>query len=219
MDHLVSNLRIFLACGYDVHRRYGRAHLLVSFIGGGATGNLMQLAQYLYQQVNWKIIFPSPSSWGIFSNSFANWLDSFQESALETVYESVNAWRPCIGASAAVSSVIAIEACTNFSSLLRKVERFRARNRQTPWQWPDDNLLFETMYELIQLMVTGLFVFEDLMLFVDSTRRERGILGSLVAYSVDGIGHAAHLGGFMFGVLYYSTFLSKIPRRHFPRMF
>ena len=208
-----------MACGYDVHRRYGRKHLLASFIGGGATGNLTQLAQYIYQQVNWKNIFPAPSSCGIFSNTFGRWLDSWQTSALETVYETVNAWRPCIGASAAVSSVVAIEACTNFASLMRKVERFQARNRQIPWQWPEDDVLFETLYELVQLAITTLLVFEDLMLFVDSTRRDRGILGSLIAYSVDGIGHAAHLGGFFFGVFYYSTFLSKIPHRRFPRLF
>lgn len=184
-------MAFLLASGYDLHIQYGRKHLLFGFFGGGISGCISQFSLYLYQQVKWENVLPSPKSWSFLGNTLTIHLTRWQKSALGNIFTRVNAWRPCIGCSAGLASLLAIQACSNIVALIRQ-------SRKTGIKM-DFNLL----YRLSQLSFTSLVLFEDIYVLVGSAMWEKNMLGNLIAYSVDGVGHAAHLGGFICGFLYY----------------
>ena len=209
MDHFSKNMNLMVISGMSVHRRYGRNHTLVAFFGGGVTGNLFQYALYLHQKINWKEIFPSPKSMVtfVFGESTGEMIASWQSNVLEKLFSSVNAWRPCIGASAAIASFIAIEACTSAESLVRKVQRIWERRAEHF----TGNYAFESACELFKVVVASLIMYEDMAQLLDHSIKPKGLISSLVGYAGDGIGHAAHMGGFLFGLLYYIFVLHKVP--------
>ncbi|EDO47731.1 predicted protein [Nematostella vectensis] len=209
MDHFIGNMSILIPVGHDVHRRFGRKHFLAAFIGGGVAGNLAQLAEYVYQQLQWQEVLPSPYTWSIFGESFNSTIESWQKGALGSVYTSVNAWRASIGASAALSGLVAIQACANIRSLISNLQELRIMRRTGVHDRHREHILYmESLYQLSHLFLTTLVVYEDASRLIDSTSSDKGILRTLVAYSSDGIGHAAHIGGFLFGVLYFFCILS-----------
>lgn len=71
-QHLFNNMTVLIPNGYHVHRRFGRKHLLAAFFGGGIAGNLSQLCFYIFQQIQWKTVLPSPKSWGILGDFLGN---------------------------------------------------------------------------------------------------------------------------------------------------
>lgn len=186
---------VLLNYGYNVHIHYGRRHMLTAFFGGGVAGCAAQFSLYLYQKVQWENILPSPKTWKMFGDTFVSHLHNWQRRALSNVFSHVNAWRPCVGCSAALSSLMAVESCYNIFSLAQKI-----RQPMPVFDW-------EVMYQMSQLLFTSLVVYEDFRMLLGTTAKDKGFLGSLVAYSVDGVGHAAHVGGFIFGLLYFALVL------------
>lgn len=195
--------------GYHVHRRFGRNHLLAAFFGGGVAGNLSQLCYYVFQQIQWESVLPLPKSWGILGDFLGSKAEIWQKYALDKVFTSVHGATPCSGASAAISSIVAVETCANIVSLYDKYKELRRRRRLgiADNEW-DSRTLKEVMYEVCHLWFVITILAADLLPLFDSTRHSKGIIDTLVAYSSDGIGHAAHVGGFLFGVIYYLVMLS-----------
>lgn len=175
--------------------------MLTAFFGGGIAGCMAQFSLYLYQKIQWENILPSPKTWKMFGDTFVVHLHNWQRKALSNVFSHVNAWRPCIGCSAAVSSLMAIQACYNITLLADKLRQ------------PSPLFDVEAFYQISQLLFTGLVIYEDVRMLLGATARDKGMLGSLVAYSVDGVGHAAHVGGFVFGLLYFAFVLYKKKHR------
>lgn len=208
-QHLLNNLTVLVPNGYHVHRRFGHKHLLAAFFGGGVAGNLSQLCYYIFQQVKWESVLPSPKSWGILGDFLGGKAEILQKYALDKIFTSVHSAIPCSGASAAVSSVVAVETCANIVSLYDKYKELRRRRMLgiADSEW-DSRTLKEVMYEVCHLWFVVTVLLADLVPLFDSTMPNKGIIGTLVAYSSDGIGHAAHVGGFLFGVVYYLVILS-----------
>lgn len=213
-QHLLSNLTVLIPDGYRIHRRFGRKHLLAVFFGGGAAGNFSQLCFYIFHQTKWDNILPSPKSWGILGDFLGGKAETLQISILDKIFTSVYGKAPCIGASAAVSSIIAVETCANIVSLYDKYNELRRRQRMgmadPDWQ---NRVMRQVIYELCHLSLVGGIVLNDLVPLLESTQAGKGIMDSLLAYETNGIGHAAHIGGFIFGLLYYIFVLSNY-RRH-----
>lgn len=205
-------MNVLIISGWNVHRMYGRKHMLVGFFGGGLAGNLGQYTLYLYQEISWKGIFPSLKDLvsNIFGESLGSKLGLWQQNALERVYSSVNGWIPCVGASAAIASLLSIEACSSVASL---VQKFRRLQHMRPNDFSPD-FAVETMCEFFKITLTVLIAFDDAKLLIGLATKPKGVVGTLVAYAEDSVGHAAHLGGFLFGLLYYVFVLSKVPPRN-----
>ncbi len=208
-QHLLNNLTVLVPNGYHVHRRFGRKHLLAAFFGGGVAGNLSQLCHYIFQQIQWESFFPSPKSWGILGDFLGGKAEIWQNYALDKVFKSVHGATPCRGASAAISSIVAVETCANVVSLYDKYKELRRRRSLgiADSEW-DNRTLKEVIYEVCHLWFVITILVADLLPLFDSTWSSKGMIGTLVAYSSDGIGHAAHIGGFLFGVMYYLVMLS-----------
>lgn len=206
-------MTILIPNGYHVHKRFGRKHFLAAFLGGGVAGNLSQLCFYIFQRIRWETILPSPNSWGILGDFLGNKAEIWQKFALDKVFTSVHGATPCIGASAAISSIIAVETCANVVSLYDKYKELRRRRRLglADREW-DNRMMKEVMYEVCHLWLVVTILLSDLVPLFDSTIPSKGIFGTLAAYSSDGIGHAAHMGGFIFGVMYYLVKLSGVRR-------
>lgn len=208
--HLMSNLTILIPDGFRVHRRFGRKHLLAVFLGGGVMGNLSQLCFYIFHQTKWGNVLPSPKSWGFLGDFIGSKAEVLQTSILDKIYTSVYGNAPCIGASAAVCSIIAAETCANIVSLYDKYNELRRRRRMGAanheWQ---NRVMRQVVYEVCHLaFVAGILFLRDLVPLMDSVQAGKGIIDSLLAYQSNGIGHAAHLGGFLFGFVYYIVMLS-----------
>lgn len=182
---------------------------MAAFLGGGVAGNLTQLCFYIFQQIRWETVLPSPKSWGILGDFLGNKAEIWQKFALNKVFTSVHGAIPCKGASAAISSIVAVETCANIVSLYDKYKELRRRRRLgiSDQEW-DNRVMKEVMYEVCHLWLVITVLLSDLVPLFDSTVPSKGIVGTLVAYSSDGIGHAAHIGGFIFGVVYYLVMLS-----------
>ena len=214
VQHLYTNMTILIPDGYYVHKRFGRKHLLAAFVGGGIAGNVSQFSFYIAQQIRWDNILPSPRSWGILGDMLAGKVEIWQKFALGKIFTTFHSATPCVGASAAISSIVAVETCANVASLYNKFSEMRRRQRlgiaQTDW---DTQAMQQVIYEVCHLSVVVLIVLEDVRLLFDSASASKGLVGSLVAYSADGIGHAAHVGGFVFGIIYYLYMLSGHGRR------
>ena len=213
-QHLLSNFTILIPDGFRIHRRFGRKHLLAVFFAGGAAGNLSQLCFYIFHQTKWDNILPSPRSWGILGNFLGGKAETLQISILDKIFTSVYGKAPCIGASAAVCSVIAVETCANVVSLYDKYNELRRRQRMgtADHEW-QNRVMQQVIYELCHLSLVAGIVLNDLAPLLDSAQAGKGIMDSLLAYQTNGIGHAAHIGGFIFGLLYYYFVLSSY-RRH-----
>ena len=208
--HLLSNLAILIPDGFHVHRRFGRKHLLAIFLGGGVVGNLSQLCFYIFHQTKWGNILPSPKTWGFLGDFIGSKAEILQTSVLDKVYTSVYGNAPCMGASAAVCAIIAVQTCANIVSLYDKYMELRRRQRMGTadpgWQ---NRVMRQVIYEVCHLgFVTGILFMNDVIPLIDSAQDGKGIIDSLLAYQSNGIGHAAHLGGFLFGFLYYVTMLT-----------
>lgn len=208
-QHLMSNLGVLLPDGYRIHRRFGRMHLLGVFLGGGVAGNLSQLCFYIFHQMRWDNFLPSPKSWGILGDYFGSKAEAIQTMAMDKIYTSVYGNAPCIGASAAVCSIIAVETCANVVSLYDKYMELRRRRRmgRANQEW-DTRVMQQVIYEVCHLGLVIGIVINDLLPLLASAESGKGIIDSLMAYQTHGIGHAAHLGGFVFGVVYYIAMLS-----------
>ncbi|XP_029197222.1 uncharacterized protein [Acropora muricata] len=209
-QHLLSNLAILIPDGFHVHRRFGRKHLLAIFLGGGVVGNLSQLCFYIFHQTKWGNILPSPKTWGFLGDFIGSKAEILQTSILDKVYTSVYGNAPCMGASAAVCAIIAVQTCANIVSLYDKYMELRRRQRMGTadpgWQ---NRVMRQVIYEVCHLgFVTGILFMNDVIPLIDSAQDGKGIIDSLLAYQSNGIGHAAHLGGFLFGFLYYVTMLT-----------
>ncbi|KAM7426524.1 hypothetical protein ABFA07_022199 [Porites harrisoni] len=208
-QHLMSNLGVLLPDGYRIHRRFGRMHLLGVFLGGGVAGNLSQLCFYIIHQMRWDNFLPSPKSWGILGDYFGSKAEAIQAMAMDKIYTSVYGNAPCIGASAAVCSIIAVETCANVVSLYDKYMELRRRRimGRANQEW-DTRVMQQVIYEVCHLGLVIGIVINDLLPLLASAESGKGIIDSLMAYQTHGIGHAAHLGGFIFGVVYYIAMLS-----------
>ena len=208
-QHLMSNLGVLLPDGYRIHRRFGRMHLLGVFLGGGVAGNLSQLCFYIFHQMRWDNFLPSPKSWGILGDYFGSKAETIQTMAMDKIYTSVYGNAPCIGASAAVCSIIAVETCASVVSLYDKYMELRRRRRmgRANQEW-DTRVMQQVLYEVCHLGLVVGIVINDLLPLLASAESGKGIIDSLMAYQTHGIGHAAHLGGFVFGVVYYIVMLS-----------
>lgn len=208
-QHLMSNLGVLLPDGYRIHRRFGRMHLLGVFLGGGVAGNLSQLCFYIFHQMRWDNFLPSPKSWRILGDYFGSKAEAIQTMAMDKIYTSVYGNAPCIGASAAVCSIIAVETCANVVSLYDKYMELRRRRRmgRANQEW-DTRVMQQVIYEVCHLGLVIGIVINDLLPLLASAESGKGIIDSLMAYQTHGIGHAAHLGGFVFGVVYYIAMLS-----------
>ena len=214
----MSNLSVLIPDGYRIHRRFGRKHLLAVFLGGGVAGNLSQLCFYIFHQTRWNDILPSPNSWGILGDYLGDYLGGkiamLQSFALDKIYTSVYGNAPCVGASAAVCSIIAVETCANVVSLYDKYVELRRRRRMgmAYREW-ENRVMQQLVYEVCHLgLVIGIVV-NDLLPLIASAESGKGIIESLMAYQTNGIGHAAHIGGFLFGVAYYITMLTGYRRQ------
>ena len=201
-------MTVLIPNGYHVHRRFGRKHLLAAFLGGGIAGNLSQLWFYIFHQLQWGTVLPSPKSWGILGDFLGSKAEIWQKFALDKVFTSVHQTTPCRGASAAISSIVAIETCANVVSLYDKYKELRRRRELmiVDDEW-DNQMVKEVLYEVCHLGFVISILLADLIPLFDSTRTSKGVIDTLVAYSSDGIGHAAHIGGFLFGMVYYLILL------------
>lgn len=74
-------------------------------------------------------------------------------------------------------------------------------------EW-DTHVMQQVIYEVCHLGLVVGIVINDLLPLLASAESGKGIIDSLMAYQTHGIGHAAHLGGFVFGVIYYIAMLS-----------
>jgi membrane associated rhomboid family serine protease len=171
--------------------------MLTSFIGGGIAGSAAQFSMYLHQQIKWENVLPSAKSWNVFGHTVTTNLAHWQKSAMGNIFSKVNSWRPCVGCSAGLSALMGFQACSNIVSL---VGQMRGAGIKVDIQ------LF---YQLSQLSFATLVIYEDITILIGSTISDKNVLGNLVAYSVDGVGHAAHIGGFLFGFLYYFLVIYK----------
>lgn len=200
--------------GFHIHRRFGRKHLLTVFLGGGVAGNLSQLCFYILHQTKWDNILPSPKSWGILGDFLGGKAEELQISVLDKIYTSMYGKAPVIGASAAVSSVIAVATCANAVSLYDKYTELRRRQRlgTADRQW-QNRMIQQVIYEVSHLGLVAVLLLNDLVPLLDSVQSGKGIIESILAYQTNGIGHAAHIGGFIFGVLYYIVMLSGYRRQ------
>lgn len=202
-QHLFNNMTVLIPNGYHVHRRFGRKHLLAAFLGGGIAGNLSQLWFYIFHQIQWRTVLPSPKSWGILSDFLGNKAEIWQNFALDKVFTTSHKATPCKGASAAVSSIVAIETCANVVSLYDKYKELRRRRElRIADDESNSRMMKEVLYEVCHLWFVISILLADLIPLFDSTKSK-----TLVAYSSDGIGHAAHIGGFLFGMVYYLVML------------
>lgn len=210
----MGNMTVLIPNGYHVHRRFGRKHLLAAFFGGGIAGNLSQFWFYIFHQIQWGTVLPSPKSWGILGDFLGNKAEIWQRLALDKVFTSVHKAKPCRGASAAISSIVAIETCANVVSLYGKYKELRRRRELGIADEWDNRTTKEVLYEVCHLWFVISVLLADVIPLFDSTRTSKGIVDSLVAYSSDGIGHAAHIGGFLFGMVYYLVMLSGYRREN-----
>jgi len=188
--------------------------LLAVFLGGGVAGNLSQLCFYIFHQTKWDNILPSPQSWGILGDFFGSKAEKLQTFALDKIFTSLHGKAPCMGASAAVCSIIAVETCANVVSLYDKYTELRRRQRlgMADPEWRN-RVMQQIIYEVCHLGLVAGILLSDLMPLIDSAQSGRGIIDSLLAYQTNGIGHAAHIGGFLFGVVYYIFMLSGYRRQ------
>lgn len=138
-----------------------------------------------------------------------NKAEIWKKLAVDKAFTSVHGTTPCKGASAAICSIVAVETCANIVSLYNKYIELRRRRRLgiADREW-DNRMTQEVMYEVCHLWLVITVLLSDLLPLLDSTIPGKGIVSTFVAYSADGIGHAAHMGGFVFGVLYYLITLS-----------
>lgn len=182
---------------------------MAAFFGGGVAGNLTQFCFYIFQKIRWETVLPSPNSWGLLGDFLGNKADILQKFALDKAFTSIHGTTSCKGASAAICSIVAIETCANIVSLYDKYIELRRRRRLgiADREW-DNQMTQEMMYEVCHLGLVIIVLLSDLVPLLDSTTPGKGIISTFVAYSADGIGHAAHMGGFIFGVLYYLIALS-----------
>ena len=177
-------------------------------------GNLSQLCFYIFHQTKWDNILPSPRSWGILGDFLGGKAEVLQTSVLDKIFTSVYGKAPCMGASAAVCSIIAVETCANVVSLYDKYTELRRRQRMgtADHEW-QHRVMQQVIYEVCHLGLVAGILLNDLAPLLVSVQAGKGIIESLLAYQTNGVGHAAHIGGFIFGVVYYIFVLSGYRRQ------
>lgn len=189
--------------GKIVHSRLGRWHFLIVFLGGGIAGNFAMWLHYVIQKIQLQKDFLDPNSWPLLGDTaVGKSLDQGKRHVLSSSFDSLNSRISCIGCSASVSAIVSMEACITLETIITRlrqaVHQYLHRRDGDPIE-VDLNL----MYDLAHLAIACSIVWTDLEALFGKHASGTGILDNFFAYTLDRIGHGGHLGGFLFGILYY----------------
>lgn len=199
-SHLLANLMILGTSGRTVHTTVGRWHFLSAFLGGGITGNFAMWLHYTIQRTHLQKSIINPNTWPLLAGSaIGNTLDQGKQTALSSTFTYINSGISCVGCSASVTAILSLEACITLETIITRLRQAVHRNRH---RRPGDpiNEDLNLLYDLAQLMVACSVLWSDIGALFSSGG---GLFDNFFAYTPDRIGHGGHLGGFLFGILYY----------------
>lgn len=204
--HLLANMMVLATSGRPIHSKIGRWHFLANFLGGGIAGNLAMWLHYNIQKRRFqnRDFLDANSAWSIFGNAaIGNSLSQGKEKILGSSFDSVNnCSMSCIGCSASVSAVVSFEACIAIDTIITRIRRIIQRNPN----YRLGNVIEEDLHllhELTQIFLACVMLWTDLDAMFGKSSSKTGFFDDLFAYTLDKIGHGGHLGGFLFGIVYY----------------